>query len=129
MDINPSPKTEQNTPVGAQQQSNTTGRFGHYPPLKPRDLIIEPENRRWRVGSQTQTEHQRARILQQFELHEIPPSDVEYAIPLDLGTALKDLWLAPARNFSHPHNLEAFESEEIPRIFSLYQSTYPDPNK
>jgi len=129
MDIDPSPKSEQTTNVGAQQQSNTTGKFGHYPSLKPRDIIIEPENRRWRVGDPVQIEHLRARVWQQFKLHEIPLTDVEYAIELDLGTALRNLWLAPARNFTHPQNLATFEQEEIPGIFSLYPTTYPDPHR
>jgi len=127
MDIDPSPKSEQTTNVGAQQQSNTTGKFGHYPPLKPRDIIIEPENRRWRVGDPVQIEHLRARIWQQFRLHEIPPTDVEYSIQPNMDTALRNLWLSPSRNFSNPHNLESFENEEIPQIFSLYNTTYPDP--
>lgn len=129
MDIDPAAKSEQPMNVGTTQQSNTTGRFGYYPPLKPHDLIIEPENRRWRVGRQTQTEHVRARIMQQFQIHEIPSTDIEYRIPLILEEALKDIFLSPARNFTNPHNFENFEKEEIPKIFSLYQSTYPDPYK
>jgi hypothetical protein len=123
--VDPSPKTEQNTTVGALHQSNTTGRFGAYPPLKPDDLLIEPENRRWRVIQVNQTEQLRARVHQEVQLHEIPQRDVEFAIPLNMATALKDLWLTPARNYTNPHNLEAFENEEIPGIFSLYQTTYP----
>lgn len=129
MDIDPSAKTEQNMSVGSTQQSNTTGRFGYYPALKPRDLIVEPENKRWRVGNQSQTEHVRARLQQQFAIHEIPESDIEHTITLDLGQALRDIFLSPARNFTNPQSLEAFEREEIPSIFSLYGSTYPDPFK
>lgn len=123
--IDPSSKSEQNTNVGAQHQSNTTGRFGAYPPLKPNDLLIEPENRRWRVIQVSQTEQLRARVLQEVQLHEIPAKDVEFGIPLNMGTALKDLWLSPARNYTNPTNLETFENEEIPGIFSLYNTTYP----
>lgn len=122
--IDPSPKAEQNTNVGAMHQSNTTGRFGAFPPLKPDDLVIEPENRRWRIISVSQTEQVRARVHQEVQLHEIPPKDIEFSIPLILDTALKDLWLAPSRNYTNPTNLETFENEEIPRIFSLYPSTY-----
>lgn len=123
--VDPSPKTEQNTNVGAMHQSNTTARFGAYPPLKPDDLLIEPENRRWRVVQVNQTEQLRARVHQEVQLHEIPKKDVEFAIPLNLSVALKDLWLAPARNYTNPSNLETFENEEIPGIFSLYGTTYP----
>ena len=123
--FDPSPKTEQNTNVGALQQSNTTARCGSFPPIKPNDLLIEPENRRWRVIQVNQVEQNRARVFQELQLHEIPERDVEFSIPLNMDTALKDLWLSPARNFTNPHNLENFENEEIPGIFSLYSTTYP----
>lgn len=125
IDVNPSAKAQQDMTVGSTHQSNTTARLGYYPPIKPRDLIIEAENRRWRVGRQTQTEHVRASLQQMFELHEIPPSDVEYGIPLQTDTALRDMFLSPSRNFTNPHNLENFGNEEIPGIFSLYRSSYP----
>lgn len=127
--MDPSAKSEQNTNVGKMQQSNTTSRWGAFPPLKPHDIIVEPENRRWRVVSVSQTEQNRARVHQEVQLHEIPAKDIEFAIPLNLGTALKDLWLAPARNYTNPQNLESFESEEIPGIFSLYPTTYPPVEK
>src|SRR5206468_1320208 len=54
--FDPSSKSEQTTNTGAQQQSNTTARLAYYPPLRPRDLIVEGENRRWRVVQVSQTE-------------------------------------------------------------------------
>ena len=125
--MDPSSKTEQNTNVGAMQQSNTTARLSWYPPLKPRDLIIEPENRRWRVVQVNQTEQGRAVVHQEVQLHEIPPKDIEHAVPLILDTALRDLWLNPSRNYTNPMNLQAFMDSEIPKIFSIYPSTYTKP--
>lgn len=118
--MDPSAKGEQNTNVGAQQQSNTTARAAYYPPLKPRDLLIEPENRRWRVVQVSQTEQGRAAVHQEVQLHEIPPKDVEFSVPLKLQEALKDLWLNPARNYNNPQNLQAFMDAEVPGICSLY---------
>lgn len=118
--MDPSPKVTQSTNIGKIQQSNTTMRMSNYPPLKPDDLVIEPENRRWRITKVSQTEHGRAGIHQEVELHEIPAKDIEFAIPLILDGALKDLWLNPARNYTNPQNLENFEQNEVPRIFSLY---------
>lgn len=122
--VDPSPKTEQNMQQGTTQQSNTTGRFGYFPPLKPRDLLIEPENRRWRVTKVTTVEHLRAPIFQELELHEIPSTDVEFAIPLNLTNALKDLWIFPSRNATQPTNLENFSDGDYPNPFSIY-NYYP----
>ncbi len=125
--VDPSAKTEQNTNVGAQQQSNTTARLVWYPPLKPRDLVIEPENRRWRVVQVNQTEQGRAVVHQEVQLHEIPPKDIEFLVPLNTDQPLSSLWLNPSRNYTNPMNLEAFMDSEIPSIFSLYTSTYSKP--
>lgn len=127
--IDPSPKSQQTLNVGNAQQSNTTARLGYYPPLKPYDLIVEPENRRWKVLSVSQTEQGRAPVHQEVQLHEVPLRDVEFAIPLNMEAALKDLWLSPARNFSNPQNLSNFEDEAIPNIFSLYSPSIPNPGK
>jgi hypothetical protein len=121
--IDPNPKANQYTNVGKMQQQNTTARCGHFPELKPNDVIIEPENLRWRVVSITPTEQVRAKVHQEVQLHLIPKSDIEYRIPLVLDKALKDLFLSPSRNFSNPQTLAAFERDEFPDIVSLYGST------
>lgn len=127
MQVDPSPKAEQITNVGPQQQSNTTARLGAYPPIKPRDLIIESENRRWRVESVSQTEHLRAVVHQELQLHEIPQRDIEFSIPLNMEEALEDQFFTPARNYTMPMNMQNFMSDEIPNIFSLYKPSIPNP--
>lgn len=124
MQIDPSTKAEQNQNTGTTHQDNTTARLGFYPPVKPRDLIIEPENKRWRVIQQNQTEQVRAAVHQEISIHRIPEADIEYKIPVHFEEALKNLFLSPSRNYTNPHNLEAFENEEIPGIFALYPTTY-----
>ncbi len=123
--VDPSPKSQQHMSIGETQQDNTTMRFGYYPAVKPGDLIIEPENRRWRVTKQTQTEHSRAAVHQELEVHRITPKDIEFAIPVAFEQALPNLYFTPARNYTNPHNLSNFETEEIPAVFSLFASTYP----
>lgn len=123
--FDPNAKAEQNMAVGPTQQSDTTARLGYYPPLKPRDLIIEGENKRWRVSKITTTEQLRAPLHQEIAVHEIPKTDIEYRIELNLGAALKDIWLSPARNFTNPQNLNNFKDEEIPDTFALYPTSYP----
>ena len=123
--MDPSSKSQQHINTGETQQDNTTARFGYYPQVKPYDVLVEPENVRWRVVEQTQTEHSRAAVHQEVKLHRIPEKDIEYAIPVHFGQELKNLWVTPSRNYTNPHNLSNFEQEEIPGIFALYPSTYP----
>jgi hypothetical protein len=118
--FDPSAKSEQPMNTGPTQQVNTTARLAYYPPLKPRDVLVEGENRRWRIAQVNQTEQSRAAVHQEVQLHEIPPKDVEFAIPLNMEEALKDLWFSPARNFSNPTNLENFDRDKLPGVFSLY---------
>jgi hypothetical protein len=118
--IDPSANTEQNSSTGPTQQNNTTARFAYTPQVKPRDLLVEPENRRWRITKVSTTEQVRAPLHQEVEIHEIPDKDVEFSIPLLLDNALRDLWLSPSRNFSNPHNLESAMNEDLDAAFSLY---------
>jgi hypothetical protein len=118
--VDPSPKTKQITNVGEQEQSNTTMRLVWYPPLKPDDLIIEPENRRWKVVQVNQTEQGRAAVHQEVQIHEVPPKDIEYAVPLVLDRALKDIWFNPPRNYTNPFTLGDFLDAEMPDIMKLY---------
>jgi hypothetical protein len=120
--VDPSAKTKQQLGVAETQQDNTTMRLGYYPSVKPDDLIIEPENKRWRVIQQNQTEHSRAAVHQEIAVHRIPERDIEYAIPVDFGTALKNLYYTPSRNYSNPHNFQNFENESLPGIFELYRN-------
>lgn len=124
-----SSQSEQNQATGPTQQMNTTAKLADIGFVKPRDLLIEPENRRWRVMQTSQTEQVRAALHFELTLHQIPPSDIEYAIELKLDRALRDLALSPARNFTNPQNMANFEQDEIPGIFSLYSTTYSDPSK
>ena len=122
-------QAEQVTSVGLLQQQDTIANTIDMWAVKPRDILIEAENQRWRVASINQTELGRAPTKITMQLHAIPQSDIEYKFPLELENSLRDMWLSPARNFTNPHNLESFEDEEIPRIFSLYPTSYPEPDK
>jgi hypothetical protein len=123
--IDPESKSEQNMNVGPTQQSNTTARCGYFPPIKPRDVLIEPDNTRWRVTQVTGPEQVRAKLHHELQLHKIPSTDIEYKFQFDVGDALRNLWLSPARNFTNPQNLENVMADEFPRILQLYGSTYP----
>ena len=125
--FDPSPKTNQVTNVGPQQQSNTTLRMGYYPPLKPMDLIVEPENRRWHVVSVSQTEHVRAPIHQEIQVHEVPPRDIEMDVPLLMEQALKDIWFSHPRNFTNPTGLHNVENTDTADPFAIYDTYVKNP--
>ncbi len=116
--------SEQNQNTGPTHQMNTTAKLPDFGLGKPRDILIEGDNRRWRIGSVNFTEHNRAPVMLEYQLHQIPEGDIEYKIPVNLDEALRDIRFSPARNFTNPYNLESFHKEEIPRIYSMYATTY-----
>jgi hypothetical protein len=116
--MEPSPKGDRVLPTGPTQPVNTSARLGYYPSVKPRDLLVEGENRRWKVVEQRAVEHGRAAVFQEVLLHEVPPKDIEFAVPLQMDTVLRNLWLSPPRNFTNPTRLGAAGPEGDP--LSLY---------
>lgn len=123
--IDPSSKSTQALNTGMTQQDNSTMRMGYYPQLKPGDVIVEVENIRWRVIQQTQTEHSRAAVHQEVQIHHIPEKDIEFRIPVKFEEALKNLYVTPVRNYTNPQNFSNFESEAIPSIFEMYGRKRP----
>lgn len=120
--VDPSAKTKQVTGTGSvTQQDNTTMRMGYYPAIKPGDLIIEAENKRWRVIQQNQTEHSRAPVHQELQVHRIPEKDIEFRIPVEFSDALPNLYFTPRRNFTNPTNMENADGDKGPGIFSIYR--------
>ena len=119
--IDPSQNAKQPGSIGVMSQSDTTARCVDVDGIKSDDVIIEAENRRWRVMSVTQTEHGRAAIHSELLLHEIQKGDVEYKYELPVSVeSLRDLALSPARNFTNPSNLSTGVDEALPQTFALY---------
>lgn len=103
--IDPHGKSTQSTSLGELQQNDTVGRMISFPPVSPKDILVEAENRRWRVLAVTPTQRLRANVRQELRLHEIPKSDIEYDLPVRLD-ALQNLEPAAERNFTNPQNIE-----------------------
>ena len=119
--IDPTAATEQFTNVGKTQQNNTTARMPYFPPLKPGDLLVSAaDNARHKVVQVSSTKHVGTPIHQEVQLHEVPQSAIEYAIPLQLAEPLKNMFLKPARNFTNPQQLEAVDDTTTAGIFSIY---------
>lgn len=119
MQIDPSAKSNQALPLAERQQVDTTARLPNFPLVKPKDIIIETENRRWRVVRVTPTERLRSVVHQELVLHEIAKGDVEFQLPIGVDD-LKDLEPSPGRNFTNPQNLESFEKEAVKHAFGVY---------
>jgi hypothetical protein len=118
--FDPSPKSNQQLGTGETQQSNTTARMGYFPLVKPNDLIIETENRRWRITKIGATERLRSVVHQELTLHESVKKDIEFNVPLNLTDALRDIEPSDERNFSNPQNMETFENEAILATLKAY---------
>jgi predicted house-cleaning noncanonical NTP pyrophosphatase (MazG superfamily) len=83
----------------------TTARLINYPPVKPGDLIIENENRRWLIHVMRPTERLRATIHQELEIKEVLKSDIAYKLPINLDI-LNTKDIAETRNFTNPQTEE-----------------------
>jgi hypothetical protein len=103
--IDPQGKVSNSMPIGEIQPGDVGARMIAFPPVNPRDIIVETENRRWRVITVRETQRLRQTIHQELALHEIPRGDIEFDIPLNPGN-LQDLEPAAPRNFTNPQNLE-----------------------
>lgn len=124
MQIDPGTKNYQLQAQQQDQQGQVTARTSFFPPLKPGDVIVELENRRWRITAVTSSQRLRAVIKQELQLREIQRTDIEYKLPLNFDKALKDIQVSPSRMFSNPHNLDNVDNDLLPNPFAIYE-TYP----
>lgn len=92
--------------IGETQPRNTSARAIAYPPIKPEDLIVEAENKRWKVITQTQTERLRSVVHQELALHMVVRGDVEYKLPINLTELNNQAW-ADERNFTNPQHIDS----------------------
>lgn len=102
--IDPSAKSTQATSLQEVQQSDSVARMISFPPVNPGDILVEVENRRWRVLSVSLTQRLRATVRQELRIHEIPRGDIEYTLPLKVNE--KDLTAASERNYKNAQNLD-----------------------
>lgn len=116
--FDPSGKSVSHGPTVQTEQQNTTVLTPYYPPLKPKDVIVEPENRRWRVVSINESSRFRAPIRQRSVVHEVPKSDIEFKLPINIDN-LSQLQPTPDRDFVNPHTPSEGGSD-IASILSAY---------
>lgn len=103
--------TEQ-TVLQQTEQENASARALDFPPLKPKDIIVEAENVRWRVKSVVTTQRNRAVLHQELTVHAVPLSDIEYKLPVRIAD-LMAMEPSPERNFTRPQSLSAAKEAEF----------------
>lgn len=129
IDIDPNGNSNQPSQLANMQSNATTARMGHYPSVKPDDLIIEGENHRWIVTKTTQTEHLRAPVQQHLTMIEVFPQDIEMRIPLDLGQAIEDVWFSPQRSYTNIQDLDAVTTQNLRLFYGLLHADPPHPRR
>lgn len=119
MQIDPAGGGIEQQPIAERHVENTSARLPNFPILKPRDIIVEGENRRWRVVKVTSTERLRSVVHQELILHAINIGDIEYQLPIRIYN-LRDFEPSPVRNFINAQNLESFEDEALRSALVIY---------
>jgi len=122
--IDPAAKAQQNQAQQIDQQVMTTARTSFYPNIVPGDLIVEAENKRWKVQQVTLSERLRAPIKQEMSLRQLNTSDIEFKLPIRLEDALRDIQPSPPRMFVNATDLNSAIDEKTPNVFANY-ATYP----
>jgi hypothetical protein len=102
--IDPPGKSAQATALTELQPGDTSARMICFPPVNPKDILVESENVRWRVVRVSTTQRLRTTVHQELTIHQIPKGDVEYDLPVNVD--LKNLSPSAARNFTNPSNVK-----------------------
>lgn len=102
--LDPNPKSVQRTDFEEHQFSATTARTSAFPPIKPKDMIVEAENRRWLVNKVGGTEKLRSAVHQELELWELPKDDIKFKVPIDFDLLAEH---SPPRTRTRPMCLQS----------------------
>jgi hypothetical protein len=91
------------TMMGDSEPIQGEGFLANYPVLKPRDVIIENENKRWRVQKVITSQKFRSLISQRIALSQLVPSDIEFRLPVNLEDYVD--YPAEERNWTNQQTL------------------------
>ncbi|NMC34559.1 MAG: hypothetical protein GYA36_19220 [Veillonellaceae bacterium] len=95
----PTPKNLNLGPEVRQESPNLVY-MSAFPEAKPKDLIVSPDNRRWRVVSVKRTERLGCPLHQELTVAECARGDIEFDVPVNFQ-ALMSAPLAEERNFRY----------------------------
>ena len=105
--FDPNDKADQQSALRETQTNVTKARLIAYPPVSPKDIIVESENKRWRVVSVGTTQRLRKVLHQELTVIEVVKGEIEYALPVEVD--LSTMESAAPRNFTNPSNIETVE--------------------
>lgn len=123
--IDPTVKTRQNNAQQIAEFVSATARTSFYPNIAPGDLLVEAENRRWRIQTVTTSEQHRAPIKQELSMRQIEEKDIEFKIPINVDRALRDIQSTPVRLFENAQDLNTAIENRTSDAFQTYM-TYDD---
>lgn len=111
------------TPLREKQDNKSSARLISFPQVKPKDIIVEVENARWRVESMTPTQRLRSVVHQELVLKQVDLGDVEYKIPINIDD-LRTIVPAGERNFTNPQHIDAaFDIDDLLAVYGAPRGT------
>ena len=117
LQIDPAGQFLKPTPLGDTKDIDAAARMIYFPPVSAGDILVEAENKRWKVIKSVPTERLRARVRQELGLHEIPKGDIEYDLPVNVNA--RTVQPAEERNFLNRQNLEN-DGEDFDDIIAAF---------
>lgn len=116
--VDASPETEQVTVDDHRRVQMSQLRCGPSPGIKPLDLIIDHQNRRYRVVESGGTTRFGCLVRAELKLVLIQKGSIEDKIPLKVDT--ETVTLLPERNFQNAQTLQASQTSDLD-VFGLYR--------
>ena len=111
------PETEQVSVEDHRRVQMAQMRCGPSPGIKPLDLVIDNQNRRYRVVESGGTTLSGSLVRAEIKMVLIQRGSIEDKIPLKVDTST--VVLVPPRNFQNAHTQEASKATTID-VFGLY---------
>lgn len=125
MQIDPTSKVQQNNAQQIAQFVSTAGRLSFYPNVNPGDVVVELENKRWRVQTVSLSERLRAPVKQELVMRQLEEKDIEFKLPIKLDKALRDIHPSPVRMYENATDLNSSIANRTSNVFDSFM-TYPE---
>lgn len=97
----PTPRYQASNLIRAEKMQDQVAFMGHYPEVKPLDLLVEAGNTRWLVRQIKTAERFRAVVRQTLVMDEIEQGHINYEVPVNFDELAHSDPFNPF--FFHPH--------------------------